>query len=155
MFNAKRLLMIAGCLSLAVAVFQAALVFSVPLCQYFGVPEDLAANPSMLIVAGFVMAAVFGLYGLYAFSGAGSFRLPLLRLGLIVIGIVYIWRGIVVFPLLLVLLGYIQTPVPLLAQGLASSAVALVIGLLYLAGTFGNWQNLQKAPEQASVSSQS
>jgi hypothetical protein len=79
----------------------------------------------------------------------------LLRLGLIVIGIVYIWRGIVVFPLLRGLLGYIQTPAPLLPQALASSAVALVIGVLYLAGAIGNWRNLQKAPEQVSLSSQS
>lgn len=156
MFNARRLLMIAGCLSLAVAVFQAAIVFSVPLCRYFGVPEELAANPFMLIVAGFVMAAIFGLCGLYAFSGAGRIRrLPLLRLGLIVIGLVYTWRGIVVFPLLLVLLGYIQAPVQLLPQALASSAVSLVIGVLYLAGAIGNWRNLQKATEQASISSQS
>ena len=155
MFNARRLLMIAGSLSLAVAVFQAAIVFSVPVRRYFGAPEELLANPLMLIVAGLVMAAVFGLCGLYAFSGAGSFRrLPLLRLGLIVIGGVYTWRGIVVFPLLLVLLGYIQAPVQLLPQALASSAVALGIGVLYLAGTIGNWRNLQKVPEQASISSQ-
>ena len=155
MLNARRLLMIAGSLSLAVAVFQAAIVFSVPASRYFGAPEELLANPLMLIVAGLFMAVVFGLCGLYAFSGAGSLRrLPLLRLGLIVIGIVYTWRGIVVFPLLLVLLGYIQSPVPLLPQALASSAVALVIGVLYLAGAIGNWQNLRKAPEQTSISSQ-
>jgi hypothetical protein len=155
MFNPRRLLMIAGSLSLAVAVFQAAIVFSVPVSRYFGAPEELLANPLMLIVAGLFMAVVFGLCGLYAFSGAGSLRrLPLLRLGLIVIGIVYTWRGIVVFPLLLVLLGYIQTPAPLLPQALASSAVSLVIGILYLAGAIGNWRNLQKAPEEAIVSSQ-
>jgi hypothetical protein len=155
MLNARRLLMIAGSLSLAVAVFQAVIVFSVPASRYFGAPEELLANPLLLIVAGFVMAAVFGLCGLYAFSGAGSFRrLPLLRLGLIVISLVYIWRGIVVFPLLLVLLGYIHTPVPLLPQALASSAVSLLIGVLYLAGTIGNWRNLRKVPEQASLSSQ-
>ena len=155
MLNARRLLMIAGSLSFAVAVFQAAIVFSVPVSRYFGAPEELLANPLMLIVAGLVMAVVFGLCGLYAFSGAGSFRrLPLLRLGLIVIGSVYTWRGIVVFPLLLVLLGYIQSPVPLLPQALVSSAVSLGIGVLYLAGTIGNWRNLQKATGQASISSQ-
>jgi hypothetical protein len=155
MTNARRLLMIAGSLSLAVAVFQAAIVFSVPVSRYFGAPEELLANPLLLIVAGFVMAVVFGLCGLYAFSGAGRFRrLPLLRLGLIVIGSVYTWRGIAVIPMSLVLLGYIQSPVSLPPQHLASSAVALGIGVLYLAGTIGNWRNLQRVPEQAGISSQ-
>jgi len=143
MTNARRLLTLAGSLSLAVAVFQAAVSFSVPASRYFGAPETLLANQLLLIVAGLVMAVVFGLWGLYAFSGAGRFRrLPLLRLGLVGIGGVYTLRGIALFPELLVLLDYVQSPVPLPPQELVSSAVSLGIGVLYLAGTIGNWRNL-------------
>jgi len=103
MTNARRLLMLAGSLSLAVAVFQAVICFSVPASRYFGAPEELLANKSLLIIAGLVMAVVFGLCGLYAFSGAGRFRhLPLLRLGLVAISGMYILRGIAIFPGLLI-----------------------------------------------------
>jgi len=143
MTDARRLLMLAGSLSLAVAVFQAAVCFSVPASRYFGAPEELLADQSLLIIAGLVMAVVFALCGLYAFSGAGRLRhLPLLRLGLAGIGGMYTLRGIALFPELLVLLGYVQSPMLPPTQELVSSAVSLGIGVLYLVGTIGNWRNL-------------
>ena len=143
MITAKRTLKLAGTLSFAVAIFQAAISFSPSVSRYFGAPEELLTNRLWLIVAGIIIALVFALFGLYAFSGAGSIRqLPLLRLGLIGIGALYTLRGIFLIPEILVALGYLQSPQPVPPQELVSSLVSLSVGVCYLAGTIGNWRNI-------------
>ncbi len=150
----RRILLVpAGVLSLAVAVFQAAIGFSPALCAYFGAPAALMANPTMLIAASLVMAVVFAVCGLYAFSGAGVIRrLPLLRLGLIAIGGVYTLNGLNAIPGLLIVAGLIHTPAPVPPQALISVLVSLGIGLAYLVGTVAGWPVLSPSPKRAAAS---
>lgn len=78
-----------------------------------------------------VLVLVFMLWALYAFSGAGRMRLPLLRPALFAIGTLYTLRGLVVVPDFLFLLAG-RHPAPHMA---AFSAVSLCLGILYLVGT--------------------
>jgi hypothetical protein len=143
----KRLLQIAGLLSLAIALFQVALSFPTPLSTYFGTPPELLANPLALLVSSLFAALIFAIWGLYGLSGAGLIRrLPLLRFGLIVIGAIYTLRGLLLIPLLLASLGLLAAPQPILPQALLASLVSLVTGCLYLAGTFMGWRALKNPP---------
>ena len=140
----KQLLSVAGILSFSVALFQAVITFSPAWSRYFGAPEKLVSNIPMLYVAGFTAAVFFSVFGLYAMSGAGHIRpLPLLRIGLLVICVLYILRGLAAIPILLVMTGYVQYSKPIPETGLGSSLVSLIIGLIYLAGTIGSWHNLK------------
>jgi hypothetical protein len=140
----KRLLQIAGLLSLGVALFQVMLGLSPALSTYFGASPQLLANRVTLLVTSLVVALVFAIWGLYGLSGAGLFRrLPLLRLGLLVIGAIYTLRGLLLLPLLLASLGLLASPEPILPQALLASLVSLLIGCLYLIGTIAAWRDLR------------
>jgi hypothetical protein len=140
----KRLLQIAGLLSLGVALFQVMLGISPALSTYFGASPELLANPVTLLVTSLFVALIFAIWGLYGLSGAGLFRrLPLLRLGLLVIGAIYTLRGLLLIPLLLASLGLLASPQPILPQALLASLVSLLIGCLYLAGTLTAWRDLR------------
>ncbi|MEW5956909.1 MAG: hypothetical protein AB1801_04240, partial [Chloroflexota bacterium] len=139
------MLKLAGSLSFVVAVFQAVITFSPAMSRYFGAPEVLLAHRGWLIITGLGAAAIFGLFGWYAFAGAGCPRpLPLLRIALLGIGSLYTLRGLLLVPQLLMILGYVPASEPTGSQMLISSAVSLVIGLLYLVGTWQSWRNLPK-----------
>lgn len=140
----KQLLMVAGSLSFSVALFQAVITFSPTWSQYFGAPKELVSNVPLLYVTGFAMTVIFCIFGLYAMSGGGWLRpLPLLRWGLLGIGCVYMLRGLLFIPILLMMTGYLQSSEPIPPTGLASSLVSLFIGLLYLTGTIRRWKTLQ------------
>ena len=140
----KIFLLAAGILSFSVALFQAVITFSPVWSRYFGAPEEFVTNPALLYVAGLAAAVIFAIFGLYALSGAGYVRtLPMLRMGLLAIGCIYTLRGLVVIPILLITMGYIQSSDPVPPTGLSSSVISLLIGLIYLIGTFGCWQNLR------------
>lgn len=140
----KRLLQIAGLLSLGIALLQVVLGFSPALSTYLGAPPELLANPAALLASSFFVALIFAIWGLYGLSGAGLMRrLPLLRLGLLVIGAIYTLRGLLLVPLLLDSLGLIVADPPILPQALLASLVSLLIGCLYLAGTLTAWRDLR------------
>ena len=148
MGNAKIILILAGVLSLAVAVFQVYLGFSPAASEYWGGPTD---QPTLL-VASLVVGLVFALWGLYGFSGAGVIRrLPLLRLGLIVIGGIYTLRGIPGIMILLIMAGIIRDPQPIPPQALIASLVSLGIGLAYLVGTIAAWPALSHKPRRVAT----
>ncbi len=79
---------------------------------------------------------MLALWGLYAFSGAGVIRrLPLLKLVLAIISLIYILRGVLGIPLAI----YIDHPYLNELEGkmtfmVFSSAISLVFGLFYLIG---------------------
>ena len=136
--NSKKTLKIAAILSFAVALFQAGISFSPSLSRYFGAPDKFIANPTLLLLAGLFMAIVFGVFGLYALSGAGHIRhLPLLWWGLLGISCVYTLRGLMLFPQLLIRARILSSSETVGLQSLASSLVALFVGLVYLVGTLG------------------
>ncbi len=149
MGNAKIILLLAGVLSLAVAVFQIYLGFSPSASAYWGGPTE----QPVLLVASLIVGLIFAVWGLYGFSGAGVIRrLPLLRLGLIVIGLIYTLRGIPGIMILLIMAGIIRDPQPIPPQAVISSLVSLAIGLLYLVGTIAAWPALShKAPRAAAA----
>jgi hypothetical protein len=139
----KKLFIIAGGLSFAVALFQAVITFSPAWSRYFGAPAELVANIPLLYASGLIAAVFFAGFGLYALSGAGYIRpLPFLRLGLIGISGVYTLRGLFLIPQFLAMAGFVPVSEAVPIQGVASSLVALSIGLLYLAGTIGCWHCL-------------
>ena len=143
MIRSKHLLLGAAVLSFAIALFQAVLSFSPSLSSFFGAAE-LAANPLLLLVTSLVATMVFALFGLYALAGASTIRrLPLLRTGLVTIGVIYALRGLFLLPELLVMAGVLPAPEPVPPQALLASLVALATGVLYLLGTLASWKRLQ------------
>jgi hypothetical protein len=141
----ERILMLAGWLSAAVATLHVVIVFlGAPAYRYFGAGEDMArqAEAGSLVPAALtlVIAAVFTVFALYAFAGAGRLRrMPLLRAGLVAISAIYLVRGLSLLP---ELVKYAQDSGAVLPRQLAFSFTSLVIGLLYLAGTVLLWSSL-------------
>lgn len=140
------MLKLAGAFSLAIAVLHVVVIaVGAPAYRYFGAGEKLARQAEQgslapaLLTAG--IAVIFALWALYAFSGAGLIRrLPLIRLGLVVIGTIYVLRGLSLGPQLPVYFSgaFPQFPV----RYLVFSAVSLLVGLLYVLGVARAWRRL-------------
>jgi hypothetical protein len=141
----RKLLILAGALSVGVALLHVACILVGPEAyRYFGAGERLASLAAAgspvpaLITAAF--ALVFMICGLYGFAGAGlAPRLPLLRTGLIAMGAVYALRGLF---LPLEIRALLVKPGLIPSRELVFSAVSLVIGLAYLAGVMIHWREL-------------
>jgi hypothetical protein len=139
----------AAALTIAAAVFQVALGLIPGWSAALGAPASLVARPTMLLVASVMAAALLAACAAYAASGAGYLRrLPLLRTALVVIGTVFLLRGWIVVPLLLGRLGPGRTPDSVTGAALWSSAVFMLLALLYLGGALANWRTLH-APVRA------
>lgn len=129
---------VGGAASVGVGVLHVAIVVVGPSAyRYFGAGEAMAAqaqrgSPVPGIVTGLI-AAVFFLFGLYGFSGAGLIRrLPALDKVLAAIGAIFTLRGVLVFPLaasVALHLRWKATP-----KDALFSLVSLLIGIGYLAG---------------------
>ncbi len=137
------LLTAAGSLSALVALLHLAIVVAGRGYRYFGGRKlgDLAASgspvPALLTLG---ITVVFAVFALYAFSGAGRIpRLPLLRTGLVAIGVIYILRGLQLVPELVL---RFRAPSVMPVRVVAFSAVSLTIGVLYAAGVVRAWTAL-------------
>ncbi len=138
------MLLFAGILSFGVAIFQLVISIVPKWSAYFGAGDALVSKPLLLLGAGLVMTVVFVIFGLYGLSGAGMIRrLPLLRLGIFVIGCLYLYRSL---PFILQILGRIivlpsmgemELPMLLVTRG------SFVTGLAYLAGLATAWRDMQ------------
>lgn len=115
--------------------------------RFFGAGEQmarLAARGSMYpsVVTG-VIATVLAVWALYGFSGAGVIRrLPLLRLVLMLIAAVYLARGILGVPLVLL----VEDPYLNQLRGrmvfmVISSAICVGLGTCYAAGAAATGRN--------------
>lgn len=132
-----------GVLSLMAALLHVAVIFGGPdWYRFFGAGEPMAQAAERgswmppLVTLG--IAAVLTIWALYAFSGAGRFRrLPLLRTGLVIISAVYLARGLLLFPMLLI------RPEGVDAFGIWSSMIVLVYGCTYAVGTWRAWPGMQ------------
>ena len=139
-----------GLLSAAAALLHIAIIVGGPdWYRFFGAGERLArlAETGSPVPAFTTMgiAVVLSLWAAYAFSGAGIIgRLPLLRTALILISAVYLLRGLVLFPALLLK--------PQLVDGFTvwSSIIVLVFGVAYALGTWAAWPNLARRAVGAS-----
>ena len=135
------LLILAGTLSALATVLHLAVIVGGPdWYRFFGAGEDMAGmaargmiQPALVTLA---IAAVLALWAAYAFSGAGVIgRLPLLRTGLVAITLIYLARGLVLVPA--VVMGR-----EINAFGWWSSLIVLGYGLVYLVGTWRAWPRL-------------
>jgi len=135
-------LIVAGTLSAIVAVLHLGCIyFGAPWYRFFGAGEKmtiLAEQGSMqptIITSGIVL--VFSLWSVYAFSGAGIiYRLPLIRLALILITLIYLVRGVAGF-------FFINSPMGRSPEfWLWSSVICLLFGLIHLIGLKQQWVSL-------------
>jgi hypothetical protein len=135
-------LLLAGGLSAGAALLHLGLIASGPdWYRFFGAGEKMArmaerGSPApALITTG--IAGGLALWAAYAWSGAGLLpRLPLLRTGLVVISGVYLLRGLVLVPALLVNRGGVT------AFTLWSSLIVLGHGLMHAVGSLRAWPGL-------------
>jgi putative oxidoreductase len=143
------LLILAGILSFCAAIFQAVIAFVPEWSAAFGA-VGLASNPPLLLTSGLLVALLLVIFGLYGLSGAGIIRrLPLLRSGLLVIGLLYMLVGINFIFQVLAMLGILPSGGPIPIHILLVSFGALVAGLAYLIGLVVNWKRLSTKPAQA------
>ncbi len=138
----KQRLTLAGIICFVLAVFQVVIGFFPSLSLYFGAPEALVKNIFALIVVSLFVAGVLVVFGLYALSGAGSIRkLPLLKQGLVAISCVFIMRGFLLLPELLVVVGIFHVSIPVAPRFVIFSLGSLLIGIIFIAGTIGGWRS--------------
>ena len=143
--RSNKWLIAAGLLDVAAALLHVAIIFGGPdWYRFFGAGEAMAqaaqsgsVRPTLITIA---IASVLATWAAYAFSGAGLIlRLPWLRTGLVAISAIYLARGLVVMPILLLRPELID---PFL---LWSSAIVLVFGLAHAIGTWSAWNGLRPA----------
>jgi len=150
MKGSKLLLLLAGVLSFCAAIFQAAIGFVPEWSAAFGAGNALVSNPPLLLTLGLLVALLLVIFGLYGLSGAGVIRrLPLLRLGLLVISLLYALVGINFIFQVLVVLGILPSTQPVPIYLLLVSFGALVACLAYLIGLAVSWKRLSIKPAPA------
>ena len=136
------ILITGGVLSAAASVLHLAVIIGGPSWyRFFGAGEGMARMAergdwrAAAITVG--IAGVLALWAAYAFSGAGLIaRLPLLRTGLVVISAIYLVRGLLLIPALLINQGGVQPFI------LWSSLIVLVYGLASAIGPWIAWPGL-------------
>ena len=143
MKSTNNLLFFASLLAFAGAIIQAAIGFVPEWSAAVGAGDELTSNPPLLLALSLLMALVFGVCGLYGLSGAGLIRqLPLLRLGLFVIGLVCTLNGVPFIFQLPAVMGVRPAPQPIPFSFLITSLVFLTVGLGYLTGLVTGWKRL-------------
>jgi hypothetical protein len=140
----SRWLLAAAALCFAISLLHAAMIFMGPdAYAYFGAPQLGRAE-----AAGFaypdqmtaVLVLIFAAFGAYALSGAGRMRrLPLLRVGLAVVGAVFTLRGLALF----VELGQMAAGAGIAPRMAVFSLVSLITGVAFLLGTIPRWRHLK------------
>ncbi len=146
MKRSNSFLILAGLLSFGAAIFQIAIGIVPEWSAYWGVGDELISNPALLLGSSLVIALLAATGGLYALSGAGLIRrLPFIRTGLIVVGILCTLRGIAIVSLLLTVLGLLPSGLPIPSSAWLSSFAFLLIGLAYLGGLLYGWQSLSQS----------
>jgi hypothetical protein len=124
------------------AAVQSAISVWPAAAEYFQAPPTLLNDRVRLFVVGGTAALIPLLFGLYALSGAGVIRrLPLLRTALLLIGILFLLRGLFIILTFLVVLGVRQGP--LFLAGVATHLVFLSAGIVSLGGAVLNWNTLK------------
>jgi len=136
-------LLAGGIASLLIAALHVVIIAAGPRgYRYFGaanlVPLAERGSPiPALLTAG--VAVIFGIWGAYGLSGAGVIRpLPLIRTALILIGVLFALRGLILVQDLFRIAGGSLHPV----RAAVFSAASLLIGLLYLLGVKARWPHL-------------
>ena len=141
----KPILTIAGMSCFLMALFQAAIGFSPSLSVYFGAPEILTRNPSALILVSLLISSILAAFGLYALSGVGFIRkLPFLKLILSLICGIFMLRGLILIPEVLVVMNLVESTIPIAPRFIYFSLGSLIIGIVFITGTRGGWDSFTK-----------
>jgi hypothetical protein len=135
-------LIIAGTLSAVAAILHLGCIyFGAPWYRFFGAGEHMALLSEQgniqptLITSGIVL--VLTIWSLYAFSAAGViFKLPFIRLALVLITLIYLARGIVGLFLINTSMG--RSP----EFWVWSSVICLSFGVIHLIGLKQQWASL-------------
>jgi hypothetical protein len=144
------LLMLAGVLSFCAAIFQAVIAFVPKWSAAIGSGEALASNPPLLLALGLLVALVLVIFGFYGLSGAGAIRrLPWLRFGLFVIGLLYGLVGINFIFQVLAMLGILPSAGSIPIYVVLVSLGALAAALAYWIGLAASWRRLSSKPGRA------
>lgn len=140
--NMNIFLLVAGTLSAIAALLHLACIyFGASWYRFFGAGEQMAvlaeqgSSQPTIITSGIVLVLI--IWSLYAFSAAGIiFKLPLIRLALALITLIYLVRGIAGFFL-------INTPMGRSPEfWIWSSAICLFFGIVHFIGLKRQWANL-------------
>ena len=140
----NRVLFAGGLLSVAASLLHLFVIVGGPAWyRFFGAGEGMAQmaergeiTPTLTTIA---IASILAIWAAYAFAGAGAIRrLPLMRTALVLISAVYLLRGLVLIPALIINKG---SPEPFV---LWSSLIVLVYGLCYVVGTWVAWPQLSQ-----------
>lgn len=149
MQTADRVLLSGGILTGAASLLHLAIIIGGPAWyRFFGAGErmaQLAARGSLYPAAVTAsIALLLGLCALYALSGAGAIRrLPLLRVVLLLAATVYLARGMLGIPVVVI----VDTPyanelkAKMTLMGV-SSALCLVLGVCYAVGAASAWKRM-------------
>jgi hypothetical protein len=135
-------LIIAGSLSAAGAILHLGCIyFGASWYRFFGAGEQMALlseqgsiQPTLITSA---IVLVLSTWSIYAFSAAGIiFKLPLIRLALILITSIYLIRGIAGF-------FFINTPIGRTPEfWVWSSVICLIFGVVHFIGLKQQWSTL-------------
>ncbi len=134
--SSKNLLVVGSVLSFLVAILHIALAIRPKLYDYFGASKlseltEQGSSFTVWITLGLVI--MFIVWGFYGLSGAGIIKqLPLLRVVLISIGVIYLLRALM---LPSDIVKFTQHAHPF--RFIILSTGSLLAGLLYLIGAFG------------------
>lgn len=147
MRNGRRWLLAGGVLTGAASLLHLGIIAGGPdWYRFFGAGERMArmaerGSPYPAVVTAGI-ATVLAVWMLYALSGAGVIRrLPLLRTALVLIAAVYLGRGVLGIPL--VLLGedpYARQLKARMTFMIVTSAICIALGLCYAAGAAWLWK---------------
>jgi hypothetical protein len=142
-----RLLVVGGTLTGVAALLHLAIILGGPdWYRFFGAGERmarLAARGSLYpAVVTACIAAVLGVWALYGLSGAGVIRrLPFLRVALALIAAVYLARGILGLPAVMLMEDPYANELKARTTFMGvSSAICIVLGLCYAAGAARVWK---------------
>lgn len=137
----KVLIVGAVCSAFAALAHLGCIAFGADWYRFFGAGEQMAKMAEdghwYPTVVTLFIAFILIVWSLYALSGARViFRLPLLRLGLVVISAIYLIRSVAFVSIMPMF------PDNSLTFWLISSGITLTIGVLYAIGTFQVWSQL-------------
>ena len=145
--NGSNQLIIAATLSFIAAFLHILIILGgADWYRLFGAGERMAklaeSGSYLSTLITLMISAVLCVWGLYALSGAGViFKLPLLKLVLCCITLIYLLRGIAGL-----ILPFVSNH-PAITQNsvtfwVVSSVVCCIFGVFYLLGTFNSWSQM-------------
>lgn len=148
MQDGRRWLLIGGLATGAASLLHLGIIAGGPdWYRFFGAGERMArlaarGSPYPAVVTAGI-AAVLGVWMLYALSGAGVIRrLPLLRTALVLIAAVYLGRAVLGVPVVLLVDDpYTNQLKAKMTFMVVSSAICLALGLCYARGAAQVWKD--------------